>query len=225
MLTEKRPEGTDDRVAGRVLAQIPPFPPAARKLLTLVSGDTPAIHALTDVLMSDTALGAEVLCRANSALYGHTSSVASLHRAVSLIGFDEIRSMALALSMGSILKPVMKFQSLRQCWRHSVVCALVSEELGSGAACESGHAYTAGLLHDVGLLGMMAIHSHEYDALLSEEAETALDLCAVEKRLFGVDHCETGGWLVRRWDLPEDIAIVCERHRDQPISSEKGVLP
>ncbi len=198
------------------LRELPVFPPITTKLLQLLSNDEAQIHKLVELLRSDAAFTAEVLRRANSPLYGLRAQVSGLQQAVLLLGFDQMRSLAMAISMGSYLKPAMRIAALRRCWRHSIATAILCEEIAKAMRIETDRAYTAGILHDIGLLGLMVNYPNEYANLLVVTDENSFDLRLVERAQFDVDHCEAGAWLAKQWNFPEEIQNAARYHHDEP---------
>lgn len=206
------------------LRELPPFPSIAVKLLQLLSDEDVPVKKLIDLLRSDAALSAEVLRRANSAVYGLPAQVASLQHALALLGFDQVRTMAMAVAMGSYVKPAMRIAALRRCWRHSLAAAVIAERTAKAVSFEHDRAYTAGLLHDVGLLGLMVNYPKEYANLLMVTQEHGLDLRVTEQAMFDVDHCEAGAWLARQWNFPAEILEAVVRHHDAPSGEKFGLL-
>jgi len=198
------------------LRDLPAFPPVATRLMQLLAHQEVEIRRLIELLRTDVALSSEILRRANSALYGLTSQVSSLQHAVLLLGFDQVRALGMAVAMGSYVKTALKLQPLRKCWRHSVACALVSEELAKASYLEHDRAYTAGLLHDIGLLGLMVNYPREYSNMLAVANDNCFDLRQTERDLFEVDHGVAGSWLAAQWKFPEEIAEAAEFHHETP---------
>jgi len=206
------------------LRELPPFPSVAVKLLQVLSDEDASIKRLIDLLRSDVALSAEILRRANSAVYGLRTQVASLQHGVALLGFDQVRSLAMSTAMGSYVKPAMRIAALRRCWRHSLATALLAERIAKAAAFEHDRAYTAGLVHDVGLLGLMVNYPKEYAELLCVSREHSLDLRTTERAMFDVDHCEAGSWLARQWSFPNEILEIVVHHHDPGAPASGGLL-
>jgi putative nucleotidyltransferase with HDIG domain len=206
------------------LRELPPFPSIAVKLLQLLSDADVQVRKLIELLRSDTALSAELLRRANSAMYGARTQVSSLQHGLVLLGFDQVRGLAMAVALGSYVKSAMRIAALRRCWRHSLATALLSERLGKAISFESDRAYTAGLLHDIGLLGLMVNFPKEYANLLLVSGENGFDIRVTEQAMFDVDHCEAGAWLARQWSFPADILESVRRHHDPIDSSNYGLL-
>jgi len=77
----------------------------------------------------------------------------SLRHAMALLGLDRIKSLAVTVAMRGFLgKPN---PLIYQCWQHSVACALVCQELSPIFGLSGDRAYTAGLMHDIGRLGLL----------------------------------------------------------------------
>ena len=196
------------------LRELPPFPSIAVKLLQLLSDEEVQVKKLIELLRSDAALSAELLRRANSAMYGARTQVSSLQQGLVLLGFDQVRSLAMAVALGSYVKSAMRIAALRRCWRHSLATALLSERLAKAISFENDRAYTAGLLHDIGLLGLMVNYPKEYANLLLVTNENGFDIRVTEQAMFDVDHCEAGAWLARQWNFPAEILDSVRRHHD-----------
>jgi putative nucleotidyltransferase with HDIG domain len=196
------------------LEDLPPFPWITTKVLQLCSGDGNDLDfsELTDLIRSDTSFAAELLCRANSPLFGMQSQVDSVDRAVTMIGLYRVRSLALTLGVTSYIRSALRISVLRRCWRHSVGSALLAEELAEPCGLHPDLAYTAGLLHDIGRLALLVKHPQPYADLLTVVSENQLSLLQGERDLFEIDHCEAGAWLTETWELPTSLIDVIANH-------------
>jgi HD-like signal output (HDOD) protein len=202
------------------LQQLPQFPAIATKVLRALSNEDPQIEEIERLVRADASLSSEVLRIVNSPLYGLSSQVSSIKQALLLLGFEEVKRFVLAVSMKSFLRPALRMDLLRKIWRHCLACAIVCEDLS--AACSTAgfrddRAYTTGLLHDIGRLGLFVAHPQEYAALLGAP-DRSMPILEQERRLLGVDHCDAGSWLAKTWGLPEEIRLVAGGHH-QPLSS------
>jgi len=128
------------------------------------------------------------------------------------------------LAMRAYLGESLRVPALRSCWRHSLACAIIAEDLAKGSSREKDIAYTAGIIHDIGRLGLAVAHPKQYAALLEEAHEKSGDLLASEREVFGIDHCEAGRALVLRWELPQDFAVVTSRHHEASTSGTFDLL-
>jgi hypothetical protein len=76
-----------------------------------------------------------------------------------------------------------------------------------------GDAFTAGLLHDIGMLLMGGVV--ENLGIQKPLLPADRPLCAIERERFGVDHASMGGTLASHWRLSaEQQGIIADHHRD-----------
>lgn len=200
----------------RRAGDLAPMPAAAQKALTLLRSSDSDIAELARVISVDQVLTGMVLRYANSAYYGMSNQVATVQKAILVLGMTTLHNLILSSSFASYLnRPVPGYGMERgDLWRHSVGVATGAQMLlmpyGRDMADE---AYHVGLLCDVGKLAM--------EALLLNANSTSEDWQAgtfdeMEVSHFGVDHAALGAEMARRWRLPENLvqAIACH-HRPQ----------
>lgn len=199
------------------IKNLPPFPAVALQLMGLLDSDVP-VKDVVKLLRMDPALSAEILRVSNSPLYGLSRNVDSVSHAVVVLGGDSVKRLALTVALGRFTQNFMKHQGLRRCWDHSVACALIAEDLAEFAGQGKDRAYTAGLLHDVGRLALLACYPNEYENLLTVAAENDFDFRTTEKKLFEIDHCSAGQWLCKSWNLPADMTEAIAGHHEPDLA-------
>lgn len=191
-----------------ILAAIPPFPPIVSRVLTVLATDRPELVPLVEAISSDPVFSAQLLRLANSPLIGLPAQVDSVHRAAIKLGFIHIQSLVMTLAAANYQRAASPTDALRRCWRHALASAVLSRELGRAANMPADRMYTFGLLHDFGRLGLLAAFPDEYSELLRAADRGELPLTELERRRFGMDHCEAGTLLVELWKLPAELAFV-----------------
>ena len=208
------------------LRDLPPFPWITTKVLQLFStaGDDVEARRLTELIRTDASLASELLRRANSALFGLRSQVSSIEHAVTMLGLERVKTLAMTLGLGSYLKTSLRVAVLRHCWRHSLGCALLGEEFAEACGLRPDQAYTAGLLHDVGRLALLVKYPQSYANLLSVVIENHFSMLQSERDLFDIDHCEAGSWLAEGWDFPEELVQVIGDHHRPPSDHSSDLL-
>jgi len=198
------------------LLSLPPFPPIPMRVLQLLSASDVSIKELSDEIRADPAFSTEMLTLANSALFGFRSEIKTLVQAVALLGTERVKALALTLGMKSYLMQSFKIPRLRACWRHSLACALLAEELAGASRVGRDFGYVAGLMHDIGRLALAMLRPQQYAELLATAEEVVIDVLEEEQKLFEMDHCEAGGRLAVAWKLPKEFALVTSRHHEEP---------
>ncbi|MCC7499084.1 MAG: HDOD domain-containing protein [Bryobacterales bacterium] len=217
------PPATSDRNRPWALAALPPLPAVALRLLELVSKEGTDLRDIVRMIESDPAFAVELLRAANSARFSFSEPVASLHQATLVLGLDFVKSLAITVALRVYVKNALKAPALARCWRHSLACALLSEELASASGVKPEPVYAAGLLHDVGRIGLLAAYPNEYSNMLGVSTEFGFDILCSEQDLFDIDHCQAGAWLAREWQLPEAIVRTAACHH-QDVPEGTGTL-
>lgn len=201
------------------LRLLPPFPAVANRVLSLVSDEAIAASRIGGIIKTDPTFTAEILRVANSALFGLRREIATVEHAVTTLGLSRVKNMATLIALNSMVKPALKMESLRRVWTHSLATALLNEELARAANACLEVAYTAGMLHNLGSLGMMSAYPEEYDRMLEVSRECGFDLISTEHDLFEIDHCAAGAYLAEEWNFPEAIIEAIATHHEQPATA------
>jgi HD-like signal output (HDOD) protein len=206
------------------LKKVPPFPPVAAKLLDLLANPAVDTNEVADLIASDATFTARLLQRANSAEFGFVTDVTSSRRAVALLGLDLTRQITLAHATAAYVGGAPKTEALRRSWQHTVATAVLAEEIAVACELYTSVAFTAGIMHDIGRLGLLVAYPNEYQEVIRGAAERCLDLLDFEQETFGVHHAEAGRMLAETWGLPPDMAILAGRHHDACEGVEVDVL-
>lgn len=207
------------------LQELPPFPPVALRVMEELNHKEPDVNRVVGWIQSDPSFSAELLKVANSALYGFSYEIVSIRQAAIALGYDFVQSLAMTVALRNYLRNATKIPALQQCWRHCLATALMAEEVSVAVGGASDAAYTAGLLHDIGRLALMAAWPQEYANVLATVAEHGFALIDCEREVFDVDHCEAGLWLASHWKLPQPLADAIAHHHDQGGKLNKDDLP
>jgi putative nucleotidyltransferase with HDIG domain len=198
-----------------LLRELKAFPPVAAQLMQIVSAPEVSLRDISELIRSDAALAGKVLRLANSPLLGCRREIASILHAVSMLGLERVRSLVLTVAVKELMSPSLEEPVLRRCWRHNLACAFLAEEFSGFSLLEKDACYTAGLLHDVGRLMLLANSPGEYTRALEMAEQDDRDILECERAVFGIDHCEAGRWLVEQWMFPLEFReIVGAHHRN-----------
>lgn len=196
--------------------KLQPLPPVAAQLMRMVSKEETSFQRMSALVRTDSAFSAEVLRLANSPLLGFRRRIDSIRHALTMLGLEKLKSLVMAVALRDFLSSALQAPALRRCWRHSLACGCICEELAGAVRLNSDSAYTAGLLHDVGRLALLASYPAEYARMLDVSDEFAYDVLGCEEDLFDIDHCRAGEWLVQEWQFPDEFAKVVGAHHAAP---------
>ena len=211
----------EDPAQGR-LAQLPPFSPVVISLLRLFDRDDVDLAEITRLISSDAAISAELLTLVNSPLFTIRVSVDDVAHAVPLVGIERTKELATALAMRAMLRDAPKTGVVRRLWRHSIATAVIAKELAPIYGVAAGVAHTAGILHDVGRMGLLSAYRDSYTEVVLHAYDNVADILAKERAVCRIDHCEAGLYLAKSWGFPAAFCQVVQHHHGS--SEERGIL-
>ncbi len=208
--------------------KLPTLPGIAIKILEAVQKERPDLQEIAEVLSTDPPLSAEVLKLINSPFFGLTRKVTSVFHAVSMLGMNVVKNMALSFAL------IKKFSSTTQAefdyprfWKNSLTTAIAARMIAEQVSAEvSEDAFFLGLLHDMGLLALARCLPDQYRLVLQEAEAGNCSLHQAENQILGFDHMAIGRHLVRSWGLPSKFwqPIGCHHCPERLTSGEKETL-
>jgi putative nucleotidyltransferase with HDIG domain len=199
----------------RLEEEVPPFRPVAVQLLHLAGDPTVSTGRIVNLLQTDPVLTMGLLRVANSPLFAARYEISDVRQAVTYLGLDLVRSLAVTASMRGLIDTRPNRLAVGF-WRHSLATALACRKMCRLAGVPPESAYTAGLLHDVGQLGLMRLFP-DYAETVGGAVGRGDSLIDAEARALGTDHCQAGRWLLSRWRLPLELQNVAAGH-ERPSS-------
>ena len=194
-------------IAGEGL-ELPPLPQVAVEAANLAAGGDGCAPALAQLIQRDVALASQVMRVANSALYARRAPIVSLHQAISWLGVDSIRNIALAFAVRAQLFGTSAFEpQLRALWRESVSVGCFAQEIARLKRRNVETAYLCGLLHRVGLAVILwRLGRATLEAGVAVEDDSM-------KSFVGGFEGQVGAQLARAWNLPEPVAAAVQWFR------------
>jgi HD-like signal output (HDOD) protein len=205
------------------LRLVPPFPAIANRVLGLFSQENVGLEEVGELVQMDPSFAAELLRFANSPLFGVRREVRSVVHAVIMLGVERVRTMATLVAMNRMVRSSVRIQALRKVWVHSLATARITEEIGRFTRSARDGAYTFGLLHNLGTLGLMSAYPDEYSRMLAVSDDFGFDLLATERDLFEIDHCAAGAFLAQDWGFPDEMTAVIATHHEAPYPDERSL--
>lgn len=168
----------------------------------------------------DVALATAVLRVVNSPLYGLGQRCRSVRSAVALLGVRDVENVVSTSTALTILERAAGASPAVAA--HSLAVASVARYLAPLSGVSADDAFTAGLLHDVGVLILL---QHEGDAYAAWVAPggTLVERDPREERSAGMlDHATVGAFAASRWELPAPLPDVLATHHDLAAARAGG---
>lgn len=196
------------------------LPMVIQGILEVTSNKNSSAADLTNIIEGDPALTAKILSIANSAYYGFVKRVSTISHAVVILGFQEIQSIALGMSVvqlfnhrGSVFREKL--------WRHSFAVGVATRMIASYFNLKmDGKYFVGGLLHDIGKIFLDQYVPEVYNKLLTEMdlEDNIYTYHDLEESFFGIKHAEIGDKLLNSWMFPSDITEAVAYHHTPGVS-------
>lgn len=197
----------------------PAAPEVVVRLSRLLAEEWVTAEQLSEVMALDAGISSRVLRLANS-VYFRGQGVRSIDEAVLRVGVDGVRDVVFALSLLRAFKPLhLNYKSF---WRHSLAVAqtvLVLQQRALNLSAPIPEAYSAGLLHDIGMLVLDRTLGAGYGGILADARDKGRPLFEVEQATLGTDHADVGGRLLEVWRMPTVLAQAVADHHN-PLAND-----
>ena len=205
---------------------LPPMPKVMLKAREIMADANSSFKEIAQVIETDQAIAARVLKIANSAYYGLSGMVSSIHQASVVLGYKTLEQVITMVSSSSMLGSRLKGYQLNAgvLWKHSLATALASRLIAQKRApAMESDAFSVGLIHDAGKLALdnyVAAKKQELDDFVKANSTTFVK---AERQVLGFDHTEIAHDLCKKWKLPEAHAAAMRYHHT-PAESDNNQL-
>jgi HD-like signal output (HDOD) protein len=191
------------------------------RILELASDCESGIEELTAAIESDPAVTSRVLRLSNSAYYGQPGRVETVSRAIIVIGYRNVVSLAACAAIGPVFRGDDPRVDRAALWLHSCAVAEAARLVAARGTADPSVAYVAGLLHDLGIVVLSEVLGRDYGRVLDTARRRRLALARAEREVLGVDHGWAAGVLFERWSLPARLLAAVSLHH-APQGDESG---
>lgn len=209
------------------ISDLAPFPLVGLRVIELVRDQRTSASDLAEILALDPVLTAKILKVSNSAAWGRERHIATVRDAVVLLGFEEVRQLALLTcviaNFGNVSKVNDGFD-MKDFWLHNVTVAVAAESVASSTAVASpGDAFTAGILHDIGRLVLRSTLPGAFHDALVLQTQQGVPAHDAEVRTTGYAHEEVSRALGGYWQFPANIVEAVGGHHRTDLTLNDGL--
>lgn len=207
--------------------KMPAFPKSVHQVLKLAGDINCSQKELVEVIKKDPVFTLKILRLVNSAYFGLAREVTSINHASVYLGLNTLKNVALGLAaVGAIPKSNMAGLDMGAFWLHSLAVATATRMLGSMLGVsrdEAADYFAAGLLHDIGKVVFALYMPKEFAQVAEKMQNEGVTLISAEQDIIGATHCQIGGLLAEKWNLPKELHDSIEKHH-APDSEESSQL-
>jgi HD-like signal output (HDOD) protein len=207
------------------IGDIATLPEVTVKIIKIVEDPGSTARDLHGVIKTDPALSAKVLKVVNSAFYGLPGQIASVDRAIVLLGMSAVKNIAVAASIARLFKAgqMSEHFTAKDLWRHSVAVAVASKLLAKASGQPAGHdeVFLAGLIHNIGMLVQRQAFAEQLATTISRCMAGEGSFLRLQEEIIGADHHMFGEALTTKWKFPRHLrAAVGYHHCPEKLSPE-----
>jgi len=205
---------------------LPALPFIIDEVNSIIENPKSSAAQLSQVISKDPALSIKLLSVANSPLYGFPRRVSTIDFAIIILGFNHIRNITVAFS---IMESFNNFKNLnfdhKKFWIHSLMTATAAKRISADLGYRfSGEAFTAGLLHDLGIPVICKYFPREFKQINEMVENLSINYEEAELKILGVTHKEIGNYLIEKWNLPQFLADVILYHHKPSDAEENAII-
>ena len=198
------------------LHQLPSLPLVLQELILSFKNTNLDTVSLAHTIEHDQGLSAKVLRIANSSFYGLPRKVGSIRDAVTVLGFDTIRSLVLSAGVITAFQPSPGSLFDRKAyWQKCFRVATISNSLAGNLPEGKRLAFTSGMFYEIGLLILDLCIPQQFSSILQQQANSKLSLLELQESELGFNHFNIGADVLHLWNFPEEIELLV-RHWNKP---------
>ena len=208
------------------IRNLPSIPIITRQVLDLLDDPMTGTSDIGNLISKDQGMVAKILTVANSPLYGLPRKVPSIDFAILILGFTQIRQIVIALSMFDTFKnDDSKYWDRNEFWTHSFMTAMASKAIADDIGYpKTSEAFTAGLLHDLGITVMHKYFNREFKEISELVINKSYSFEEAEKSVMELTHQEIGKILSDKWHLPNNLGDSIYYHHNPSENTENILL-
>lgn len=198
LLLQKIGQNEDLPALGRTVARV----------VQLTSSDDEALSELTYFILSDVALTQKILRLANTVFYrtANSTPVTTVSRAIFVLGFDLIKTSALAMLLVDRLSDRQHAYSVHAELMQALYASVIGREVARKSPYQGGEQVAIGaLFKNLGRL-LMAAHDHAlYSRLIGLIENDGLSPAQASMQLLGCSLDMLAESVLQEWQMPQAI--------------------
>lgn len=202
------------------IAGVKPMPMNHLRLMHLLGNPESAPAEINALTTSNPVLSAKILQTVNSAFFGRSDKITAVGRAITVLGYNNVRIVVLRESLNAVLPSADQglAELYNRIWMHSAAVSACASHLGRSLFKLPDYELgTIGLLHDIGKYFIHLLPA-------SPSPDDTLPRVLVEDATRGLNHAALGGLVATNWQLSDVVAKTIEYHH-HPMFCSPELIP
>lgn len=203
--------------------RLPPMPSNVESIMKISSSNYNN-EELISLIKNDPGLCTNLLHLANSFCSCPEGHIDTVEDAIENVGTGPLAQLIGVLyARDTIEKEFMSITHINEYFEHSRniarVCCILAENCGLDEHQRQMYS-VAGLIHDIGRLVIMIARKNTSSHLIGTPAEEMASIVNDEKKALGMEHCEVGMRLCKRWNFSCVLQSGILRHHSPMIGND-----
>ncbi|MCW5612378.1 MAG: HDOD domain-containing protein [Rubrivivax sp.] len=198
----------------------PALSDAVVRIQRVATSETESLKSLTDEILKDVALTNKLLRMVNTAHFTAVAGggIATVSRAVALVGFAGIRNMALSVLLLEHMGDKSHAAQMKEEFLRALMAGTLAGEL-TQVSREAEEAFLAAMFQNLGRLLTEYYFPEEALQVRQQIAggdDTPARREAVSRRVLGIGFADLGAGVARAWGLPDTLQRALRAADDEP---------
>jgi HD-like signal output (HDOD) protein len=192
------------------------------RIQSMATSESESVNSVTNEILKDVALTNKLLRLVNSAHYARGGNISTVSRAVTLVGFNGIRNMALSLVLLEHMQDKTQAAQLKEEFLRSLMAGSIAGEL-CPVQRESEEAFIGSMFQNLGRLLVQFYFAEEATQVraLVQAKKDPITESAASMRVLGLTFEDLGLGVAKAWGLPPGI----QRCMRKPVGAVPSAAP
>ena len=201
-------------------SDFPAMSEAVVRIQSMASSETESVSSVTNEILKDVALTNKLLRIVNTAHYARGGSISTVSRAVTLVGFNGIRNMALSLVLLEHMQDKTHAAQLKEEFLRSLMAGAIGAELCPGAK-ETEEAFLGSMFQNLGRLLVQFYFPEEAGQIRTQvqDPRNPVSEAVASVRVLGLSYEDLGVGIAKAWGLPVNLQRCIRKPTGTPPSS------
>jgi len=210
----------------RQLKDLPPAPKVLHRIQKLVRQEDCSLEMVSELIRMEPGLAARVVQMSNSTKFGGASRVSDIMEGIQRVGMTGVQEIVTYALASQLVGQTLAAYNLdaNSLWFRAIACGLAASGLAETNGLDKAEAYTAGLLHGVGLLAFDRHVTQNKSRVVFPSKGYPLDFSEAEHEYLGFTHADTGAALLDLWGFSKPVVNAVRFQLDPEKATEDRQL-
>jgi serine/threonine protein kinase len=204
----------------RLKSDFPALSEAVTAINRIAASDKESVNQLSNTILKDFALTNKLLRLVNAAFYGHIGggSISTISRAVVILGFDAVRSIAVTLMLFDNLQNKGHAQQLKEEFIKVLYAGMLARGMaGKAQVKDAEEAFICSMFHNLGRMLSMFYFLEETEEIKKLIQTKGFSDVKASTQVLGLSFEDLGIGIAKSWGFPDQIVLSMRKLPDEKV--------